>query len=704
MLKAIQTGFRRKVPVILQTETAECGLACLAMILCYQGHLIDLATLRRKTAVSGSGLNLRTLIKISDRFGLNTRPVKLDLSALGKLSLPCILHWDFNHFVVLVSLKDKEAEVNDPARGARTLSIEEVSQHFTGVALELTPAAKFEKRDDRRFLKIGDMFQNISGLKGALLALGGLSLGLEVIALVNPMLSQVIIDEVLTTGDRSLLWTVAAGLAILITVQVVIASFRSWMVMLLSTRVSVQWNVSLFTHLMGLPQDFFSKRGAGDILSRFGSLGTIQQTFTTDLVQSIMDGIMAVGMFVMIVIYGKWLAAIVVVSSVLDLIIRLILFGPYREISEEALVHGAAQQGHFLETLRGMRTIKLLSLENRRKIAWGNKLVDSINAGLKIQRYDLIFARAQEALFGIDRVLMLVLGARMVLSAEMSVGMLVAFLSYRDQFSSRFGSLVTAGFKIRNLRVQCDRLSDIALADAEASEGDSGSKLAAFPAAEIATDGAVLECRNVGYRYGKEDNWVFRNVNLQVPTGQSVAITGPSGCGKSTLLAILMGLVQPEEGQILWNGVELGPSNREAYRSQIAGVLQDDILLSGSIAENIAGFDETMDLARVVECARDAQILADIQRMPMGFETLISEMGHTLSGGQRQRVILARALYRTPRILFLDEATSNLDSTSEQAVENVLDTLTMARVIVTHKNETASRANMNFSMQSNCFK
>lgn len=696
MLRPIQTSFRRKLPVILQTETAECGLACLAMILCAHGHLIDLASLRRQAAVSGSGLNLRSLMRIADRFGLHSRPVKLDLPALAKLSLPCVLHWDFNHFVVLVKAGEKEILIHDPARGARKLTLDEASRHFTGVALELTPAAAFEKRDERRLLSIGDMFRHIAGLKGALLALGGLSLGLEVIALANPMLAQVIIDEVLTTGDRSLLWTIAAGLVLLVALQGVIATFRSWMVMLLSTRISVQWNISLFSHLMGLPQDYFAKRGAGDILSRFGSLGTIQQTFTTDLVQSVMDGLMAIGMFVMIVIYGKWLAAIVVVSSLLDLMVRSVLFGPYREMSEEALVHGAAQQGYFLETLRGMRSIKLLSLEGRRKIAWGNRLVDSINAGLKIQRYDLIFTRVQEALFGLDRVLMLVLGARMVISAEMSVGMLVAFLSYRDQFASRFGSLVTAGFKIRNLKVQCDRLSDIALAESDVNDQLQATLHA--PALIYAKpDVPVIECRNIGYRYGKEDAWVFRGINLKVPAGESLAITGPSGCGKSTLLAIMMGLIQPEEGQVLWNGGALGPANREAYRSQIAGVLQDDILLSGSIADNIAGFDEFMDLGWVAECARKAQIFEDIQRMPMGFETLISEMGHTLSGGQRQRVILARALYRKPSFLFLDEVTSHLDDESAILVQKVLGDLKCARVIITHRIDFLSQYNCQFT-------
>ncbi|KXV35830.1 ABC transporter [Gluconobacter thailandicus] len=692
MLREIQTGFRRRIPVILQTETSECGLACLAMVLCYQGHLIDLATLRRAAGVSGSGLSLRTLMKIADLFGLNARPVKLDLPALGQLPLPCVLHWDFNHFVVLVALKGDEALVHDPARGARRLSLEDMSRHFTGVAIELMPAAKFEKRDDRQFLKIGDMFRNVSSLKSSILALAGLSIGLELISLFNPMLTQAIIDEVLATGDRSLLQTIALGLIFLVIFQVVIASFRSWMVMLLSTRISMQWNVSLFTHLMRLPQDFFSKRGAGDILSRFGSLGTIQQTFTTDLVQSIMDGIMAIGMFVMILIYGKWLAAIVVISSVLDLAIRVALLAPYREMSEEALVHGAAQQSHFLETLRGIRTIKLLSLENRRKIAWGNKLVDSINAGLKIQRYDLVFARAQDALFGFDRVLMLVLGAGMVLSAEISIGMLVAFLSYRDQFSSRFGSLVTAGFKIRNLRVQCDRLSDIALAEIAVSTNGIGQQNDLYKVREEKNEGPILTCRNVGYRYGSEDNWVFRNLNLNVTAGMSLAIVGPSGCGKSTLLAILMGIIRPEEGNVLWNGSELNSLNYEDYCCGIAGVLQDDILFSGSISENISGFDDHTDFEWVKKCANSAQIFEDIDRMPMKFETLISEMGHTLSGGQRQRLILARALYRRPNILFLDEATSNLDIVTERAVEKALDETTATRIIVTHRVETAKRA------------
>ncbi|GBR48341.1 peptidase domain-containing ABC transporter [Neokomagataea thailandica] len=358
-------------------------------------------------------------------------------------------------------------------------------------------------------------------------------------------------------------------------------------------------------------------------------------------------------------------------------------------------MHAAAQQGHFLETLRGIRTIKLLGLEGKRNVAWSNRLIDSVNAGLRLKRFDIVFARTNNGIFGVDRLLMLILGARMVLNGHMSIGMLVAFLSYRDQLASRLGSLIGAGFKIRTLKVQCDRLSDIALAEAE-QISDDRTFLPILPPTD--PNIPALECRNLGYRYGQEDAWVFRNISFTVPTGRSLVITGPSGCGKSTLLSIMMGLIPPEEGQILWNGVELGAQNREAFRSVIAGVLQDDILLSGSLAENIAGFDTDIDLERVAQCAHAAQLLQDIQKMPMGFETLVSEMGSTLSGGQRQRMIMARALYRKPHILFMDEATSNLDVEREQQITALLNQLAITRVLVAHRPDVIASADYRFEM------
>ncbi|UYH50878.1 peptidase domain-containing ABC transporter [Candidatus Kirkpatrickella diaphorinae] len=694
--KALQFGLRRRMPVILQSEASECGLACLAMILSHHGHQIDLATLRRDTASFHAATTLRSLIQRAEREDLDARPLKLGLPALGRLNLPCIIHWDFNHFVVLVKVTESRITLHDPAYGKRVLSQEEFSRHFTGVAVEFSPTTRFTRRDDRHLLDIRDMLRHVPRLPLSLLALGVLSLGLEVIALINPILAQIIIDEVLVTGDQSLLWTIAVALALLLVLQGVFATFRGWSIMILSTRISVQWNFSLFSHLLKLPQEFFTRRGAGDIQSKFGSLATLQQTLTTDLIQSVIDGLMAVGMMIMIIIYARWLSLIILAFSALDFFLRLFLFNPYRDLSEELLSRNAAHQSHFLETLRGMRTIKLLALEGRRRFAWGNRLIDSFNTNLRLQRYDLFFSRSQEILWGADRVLLLVLGARMVLSAEMSIGMLIAFLSYRDQFAHRFGNLINAAFKIRNLKVQCHRLADIALTPVDpAMESFPLPSMSHVPSEKNVP---VIECRNIGFRYGAEENWVFRHLNLTIPAQASFAIEGPSGCGKSTLMSVLMGLIPPEEGQIFWNGVALTPQNRQAYRARIAGVMQDDILLSGNIAENIASFDEEIDFTRVMTCAAQAQILDDIENLPMGFETRVSEMGATMSGGQRQRIIFARALYRQPDILFLDEATSHLDPTAERRIEATIDDLAVTRVIVTHRQETVARARFRFSM------
>lgn len=697
-LKDLQFGLRRHTPIILQSEASECGLACLAMALSYHGHFIDLATLRRDTQQSSPTTNLRSLVQLAELMELTARPLKLELPALRRLTLPCILHWDFNHFVVLVRVADAKITLHDPASGKRVLSWAEFSRHFTGIAVELMPTTHFARRDDRERLNIRDMLRHVPRLPPSLISLAAMSFGLEIIALLNPMLAQVIIDEVLVTGDRALLWTIAIGLALLLILQSVFAACRGWSIMRLSTRISVQWNFSLFTHLLKLPQSFFTKRGAGDIQSKFGSLATIQQTLTTDLIQSVMDGLMAVGMFLMIVIYARWLSLIVIASSILDLCLRLALFDPYRELSEELLSQNAAHQSHFLETLRGMRTIKLLALEGRRRLAWGNRLVQSLNTNLRLQRYDLFFGRFQEILWGVDRVLLLVLGAQMVLSAEMTIGMLVAFLSYRDQFAQRFSNLINAAFKIRNLKVQCHRLADIALTPIDPSNEVCLSS--PFIDTDIRENVPAIECRNLGFRYNAQENWVFRGLNLTIPARASFAIEGPSGCGKSTLLAVLMGLSPPEEGQLIWNGVELSANNNAVYWSRIAGVMQDDILLSGSIAENIASFDEKIDLTRVMMCAAQAQILDDVNNLSMGFETRVSEMGATMSGGQRQRIIFARALYRQPEILFLDEATSHLDPFSEQQIESIVDGLAITRIIVTHRQETVARARYRFKMSA----
>lgn len=688
-MNLLDFSWRRRLPVILQTEVAECGMACLAMILSFHGHRIDLDTLRRRYAVSLKGSTLKDLTGIAGSLGLATRALRLELSDLPKLRTPCILHWSFNHFVVLARVHGKSITIHDPARGKRRVSLEETSREFTGVALEAVRTTTFTRKKEESRLGFRYLSGSLGNLRGAAATVMLLSFGLEIVALLMPIGSQVVIDEAVVSSDYDLLLVVAAGIALLLLLQLFLEVARGWTLAVVSTTINLHWNSSLFEHMMRLPLEYFAKRHVGDINSRFGSLATVHRTLTTDLILSLFDGVMAIGMLIMLFLYGGWLGGVALVSTGLSALFRVLAYRAYRQGTEEAIIHDARQQTHFIETLRGMASVKLLGLTERRRATWLNHLVESLNAKFRLARLDLLFGRANDLLTGADRLAMIVLGAEMVIAGTMSLGMLVAFLAYRDQFAARVKSLIATGFQLQMLNVQLTRLADIVMAEPEEELGSAGNVPAISSSEPL---GAALRVEGVSFRYGDNESWVFRNISLEIIPGTCVAITGPSGCGKTTFIKILMGLVRPSEGVISYNGIDINALGSAVYRERIAGVLQDDGLFGGSLAENICGFDNHPDPDWMTECAELAAILDDIRKMPMGFETLVGDMGSTLSGGQKQRVILARALYRRPAILFLDEATSHLDQKTEAVVAAALRELQITRVIVAHRPATVAHA------------
>jgi ATP-binding cassette, subfamily B, bacterial CvaB/MchF/RaxB len=699
----LQFGFGRRLPIILQAEAAECGMACLAMVLGFYGRHIDLGGLRLRHCLSLKGMTLRNLINLANELNLAARALRLELGDLARLRQPCILHWGLNHFVVLESVGNRTVVIHDPARGRRRLTIEEVSREFTGVALELSPTTGFVREKAPPSLRLIDLFHKVVGIGPAIVHILALSLGIELVTLLMPIASQVIVDEVIVNADQELLIVVAVGLALLLIIQLALGVARTWAIMLTGAKLNFQWSSSLFDHLSRLPLDYFEKRHVGDVISRFGSLSTIQKALTTDLVQAVLDGIMSIGMLAMLFVYGGWLSLVVLGSTLLNSALRVFAYRSYRESTEEAIVAEARQQSHFIETVRGMASVKLLGLRERRRGTWMNQFVVALNSRLRLQRADLVFSRANDFLFGADRLILLVLGARAVIGQSMTLGMLVAFLAYRDQFSQRIGSLIGSAFQLRMLNVQTSRLSDIIM-----SEPEQMGTPSAWTFANAAQHIVDLNVRNVpvlerpmlgqlsadrlAARYGADEPWIFRNIALNVPAGACFAISGPSGCGKTTLLKTLMGLLPASEGSISMDGRDIRTIGAEPYRGCIAGVMQDDGLFAGSIAENISCFDDNPDIGWIMECAARAAILDDIRKTPMGFETLVGDMGSTLSGGQKQRVILARALYRRPKILFLDEATSHLDEPTETRIAEALRDFSMTRIIISHRPATIAHS------------
>ncbi|WP_264768203.1 peptidase domain-containing ABC transporter [Klebsiella pneumoniae] len=680
MINQLDMRWRRRVPVIHQTETSECGLACLAMICGHFGKNIDLISLRRKFNLSARGANLAGINSIAEQLGMVTRALSLELDELGALKTPCILHWDFSHFVVLVSVKRNRYVLHDPARGRRNVGLEEMTRYFTGVALEVWPGSEFSEETTQNRIQLRSLINSIYGIKSTLAKIFCLSVVIEAINLVMPVGTQLVMDHAIPVGDRGLLTLISAGLMFFILLRAATGMLRAWSSLVMGTLINVQWQSGLFNHLLRLPLAYFERRKLGDIQSRFGSLDTLRATFTTSVVGAIMDSIMVVGVFVMMLLYGGYLTWIVLGFTTVYVLIRLVTYGYYRQISEETLVRGARASSYFMETLYGIATVKIQGMAERRGTHWLNLKIDAINSGIKLTKMDLFFGGINTFVAACDQVAILWLGTSLVIDNQMTIGMFVAFGSFRGQFSDRVASLTNFLLQLRMMSLHNERIADIALHEKEEKK----------PELDIVADmtPVSLETTDLSYRYDSQSAPVFSGLYLSVTPGESVAITGTSGAGKTTLMKVLCGLFEPDSGKVLVNGTDIRQLGINNYHRMIACVMQDDRLFSGSIRENICGFSEEMDEAWMIECARASYIHDVIMKMPMGYETLIGELGEGLSGGQKQRIFIARALYRRPGILFMDEATSSLDTESERFVNVAIRNMNITRVIIAHRETT----------------
>jgi ATP-binding cassette, subfamily B, bacterial CvaB/MchF/RaxB len=674
----------RRTPLVLQTEAAECGLACLAMIAGRYGHRVDLPALRQRYNVSLRGTTLHDLVELASSMGLATRAVRVEVPDLRRLRLPCILHWNHNHFVVLIRVHRRRIVIHDPAVGRRYVPVQEVDKRFTGIALEGWPTKGFERKTERARIRIGELLRHTDGFAAAATQVLVMSLVLEGVGFATPIALQLVLDDVVVSNDRDLLMLIALGVGLALALRALIDFVRSWAMMVAGSSLTLQWKMSLFQHLLRLPLSFFERRHVGDVASRFSSINTIQQTLSTSSVFLVVDGVMACAIVGMMWLYNPWLAVLAITTTGIYALMRGFAYRLYRRANEEAIVYAANENSHFLESLRGMASIKALAMGDRRQSVWNNYLVDRVGAELRVGKIDLIFTIASTFVFGLDRILILFLGAYAVMGGTLTVGMLAAFLAYKDQFSQRVGKSLDTIVRMGTLTVHGERIADIALAELE----EGNVRVALGSAATVIRPSAALSARGISFSYGDNEARVITDFNLDVAPGECLAISGPSGAGKTTLLKILAGLLRPTTGTVLIDGVPLQAIGLEAYRAQIGSVLQDDRLFAGSIGENIAGFSPSPDLEKIQMVARFAAIHEEILRMPMGYETLVGDMGSSLSGGQMQRIVLARALYRGPRILLLDEATSHLDEENERAINEAIRRLPISRVIVAHRRST----------------
>jgi ATP-binding cassette, subfamily B, bacterial CvaB/MchF/RaxB len=668
---------------IIQSEAAECGLACLAMVDDAHGVRLALPEMRRRFPLSLKGARLNQMIHVAQQLGLASRPLRLDMEDLGKLRLPCVLHWDLNHFVVLAKVGRSKVTIFDPALGERRLGLAEVSDHFTGVALELAPTAEFKPQKAAPAVTARQLTGPVHGLWRALAQILLLSLALQVFVVLAPFFMQWVVDQVLVSADRDLLVVLGLGFGLAMLLQVGIGLLRGWSVVYLSSRLGLQWMGNVFAHLLRLPLDYFEKRHLGDITSRMSSVQAIQRTLTTSFVEAIIDGLMAVVTLGMMLLYSWKLALVTLAAVALYLGIRAVVYRPVRDRTEQQLVAAAKQQTHLLESLRGMQSLKVAGHESQRRSTYDNLMSDTVDQEVKLARMGLGFNGASQLVFGIERIAVIWIGALLALQNVFSVGMLIAYLAYKDQFAGRMGALIDKWVEFRMLRLHGERLADIVLSEPEEAEPRPEAPAPASPRIEV---------ENLSFRYADGEPWVIRDCSFGVEPGEAVAIIGASGCGKTTLVKLMLGLLKPTQGSIRIGGLDLHKVGPRNIRAIVGAVMQDDQLFAGSIADNIGFFDTAHDQERIEAAARLAAIHDEIAAMPMGYHSLIGDMGSSLSGGQKQRVILARALYRDPKLLFLDEATSHLDVMKERLVNEAVRRLELTKVIVAHRPETIRSA------------
>ena len=681
ILHKLHFNSKKKVPHIFQSEVAECGQTCLAMIAGYYGHNVTMSEMRSKYPSSTKGTNLTDIIRIADALGFAARPVKMEMEHLNEIKLPAILHWNFSHYVVLTKVNKDSVEINDPAQGIRVHPLSEVSKHFTGIGLELTPSDKFTKKTESAGLSLGQLIGKVHGLFAAGSQILLAALLLEAAGLLLPLMNQWIMDSVIPNADKSLLTVLGAGFSGLILIRTLLLACRDWSLTVFTTGLRAQVAEKVLRHTLKLPPQFFEKRRASILLNKFESLAEIERTLAASFVQTALDGAFSVLMIAVVFAYSTWLAITLLGASLLYAFVQWLLHGPTRQAQLTYVEAKSKESSAVLETLSAILPIQLADKTIWRLAQWEVFLAEETNAQVLVVRLMLLRKLANLFLFGLGGVLFLWIGAKEVLDNTLTLGELFAAISYQQIVSSRVTSLLDSISQIKLLSVQLDRLSDIVLAEPEPapkpSIGDTGAE-----------NGLSFELQNVSFSYSPSEPLILNKVSLTIPVGESICIAGPSGGGKSTLLKLLLGVLTPTEGVILVNGKPLEDFGIHRLRELSSVVLQEDRLFYGTVADNISYFDPTAVPETIVPACMAAAIHQEIMAMPMQYQSICGEGSSSLSGGQRQRLFLARALYRKPKALFLDEATSHLDLQTEAYINQSMKALSVTRIAVAHRPET----------------
>lgn len=697
-------GLTKKVPLVLQNEVAECGMASLTMCFNYHGFNVSLAQLRNKYRVGKDGMSIADLSSICENEGMIGDVYELGMEHMGELVLPAILHWDLSHFVVLRKIKGDTFFINDPAIGELALSSKEVSSHFTGYAMMVEKGHQVEfdnaksnwekaSESDRSLLTFTELFSRSEGLAKGLFGLILLTLTAQLMVMSIPLITQVIIDDFVGTGETSYLSIIIAGGIGLTLFIFVVRLFRGWSAIVLGYYWHSAFSSYFFQRLVRLPVTYFDTRNIADINTKFRVLDKLKESFTEQLVDGFIDGMMSLLTITVMFIYMPKLALVSVLFFVVYVLIRLYLVKKEIAATGTFFTESVKESHTFFETLNNMLAVKLYGREGARYQQWKAFYLKKMNANAILAKLKLWYTSSNEFLGHAERLTILYLGALAAIQQQITLGMLFAFFAYREIFTLQSKSLLDNLLTFRILKVDLDRLSDIEIEDVE--QNMLGDNVIKHPLK------GKISVRDLNFIFDGANTPLWESINFTVQPGEHVVITGQSGAGKTTLIKLLAGVFEASSGEILIDDQPLLSIGKSHFRKHVAIISQQEGLIAGTLFMNIAFSDISIDEERVYQAAKKAHIYDEIMAMPMQFHSVVAG-SHTssLSGGQVQRILIARALYAKPAILFMDEATSALDPDMEKNVVNTLSELNITRVSVAHRQETIATADREIKLHS----
>jgi ATP-binding cassette subfamily B protein len=673
----------REVPYVAQVEAADCGAACLAMVVAYHGGDARLEPVRSAIGSTRDGVDALALVRGAESLGLRGRGVRCELDELGRLPPASILHWEFNHFVVFERVTRRGVVIVDPAAGRRVVPMTRVSRSFTGVALTFEPAVKLTP-GAAKGRPLSRYAAAIISQRGLLARAVSMSVALRLLGLALPVLTGLVVDRVVPRGDRELLPVLGVGLAVILVVHLFSHLVRSLYLLELRARLDTRMTVGFLDHLVGLPFAYFQHRSAGDLMMRVAGNTAIRERMTAALLSSLLDGVLVVLYLALAFALSPLIALVAFGLGTLQMAVYLLASKRVRELMAADLESQARAQSYLAQMLSGIETLKAAGAERHAVDRWANLYVDELNVAMSRGRLDAVTSAVRSALAVGGPLILLGLGAVLVLDGRLSLGAMLAVNGIAIGFLVPLDALVDAGLSLANASGHAARLDDVLASEAEQrGAGNVPAKLR----------GAIV-LRGVSFRYGPYAPLVVRDVDLEVPAGAMIAIVGRSGSGKSTLARLLLGLHRPTDGQVLYDGQDVGGLELRALRQQLGVVPQAPHVFAGSVRDNIALGAPGVSLERITTAARRACVDADVRALTMGYDTPMADGGATLSGGQRQRIALARALVHEPAVLLLDEATSSLDAVTEREVMDNLAELECTRVVIAHRLSTVVQADL----------